>query len=71
MRKTLKALVVALVAGLLAITPATGFAKGGPNYGGGKHSGSHGGSYKGGKGSSHKGGTYKNSKTGNQYGKHK
>jgi hypothetical protein len=42
-----------------------------PNYGGGKHTESHGGTYKGGSGSSHKGGTYKNSQTNNTYGRHK
>ncbi|MEO8761709.1 MAG: hypothetical protein ABI388_09735 [Bacteroidia bacterium] len=43
-----------------------------PNYGGGKHTESHGGTYKGASsGSSHKGGKYKNSKTNNTYGRHK
>src|SRR4051812_22181590 len=44
---------------------------GGPHYGGGKHTSSHGGSYPGGKGRSHKDGSYKNNKTNDQYGKHK
>jgi hypothetical protein len=44
---------------------------GGPHYGGGKHTSSHGGSYQGGKGSSHKDGNYRNNKTNDQYGKHK
>lgn len=62
-----------LTAAALACTPV--FAKGGgsrTNYGGGKHSNSHGGHYKGGSsGSNHKGGTYSNPKGGNEYGKHK
>lgn len=41
------------------------------NYGGGKHTYSHGGYYKNGSGSSHKGGTYKNANTNNRYGTHK
>jgi hypothetical protein len=66
---------------LLALTFAFSFADpafargkkggGGPFYGGGHHSGSHGGTYKGASGSSHTGGKYINPKTGNQYGKHK
>lgn len=50
---------------------AKGGKGGGPSYGGGKHTSSHGGSYKGGKGSSHKDGSYKNNRTNDQYGKHK
>jgi hypothetical protein len=43
-----------------------------PYYGGGKHTGSHGGHYSGGSGgSSHKGGHYQNPRTNNEYGKHK
>lgn len=42
-----------------------------PYYGGGHHTGSHGGYYAGGHGSSHKGGHYINSRTGNHYGRHK
>jgi hypothetical protein len=42
-----------------------------PQYGGGKHTSSHGGHYQGGRGPTHKGGDYKNSKTGDRYGKHK
>lgn len=41
-----------------------------PNYGGGQHTYSHGGSYLGGSGSSHIGGTYQNPATNNQYGTH-
>lgn len=45
---------------------------GGPDYGGGTHTESHGGTYIGGQGgSSHKGGTYMNPNTSNQYGTHK
>jgi len=42
-----------------------------PNYGGGKHSKSHGGHYQGQQNSHHKGGHYKNPKTSDQYGRHK
>ena len=42
-----------------------------PNYGGGKHTKSHGGHYQGEKNSHHKGGHYKNPKTNDNYGKHK
>jgi hypothetical protein len=59
-------------AAALACTPV--FAKGGgrANYGGGKHTSSHGGHYKGvSGGSSHKGGTYSSPRGGNDYGKHK
>ncbi len=42
-----------------------------PNYGGGKHSKSHGGHYQGQQNSHHKGGHYKNPRTSDQYGRHK
>jgi hypothetical protein len=42
-----------------------------PNYGGGKHTKSHGGHYQGQQNAHHRGGHYKNPKTGDQYGKHK
>lgn len=65
-------LTVLLFALSFAYLPAQAKGKGGgPHYGGGKHSSSHGGNYAGGKGSSHKNGSYKNNKTGDQYGKHK
>jgi hypothetical protein len=44
---------------------------GGPYYGGGHHTSSHGGHYSGASGSSHRGGHYKNAKTHNHYGRHK
>ncbi len=59
---------------ILALTLASviGYSQTRPNYGGGKHTTSHGGTYQGGQGgSSHKGGTYSNPKTNNQYGTHK
>lgn len=56
---------------ILPVANAKGKGGGGPHYGGGKHTSSHGGNYKGGQGSSHKNGTYKNNKTSDQYGKHK
>ena len=44
----------------------------GPEYGGGRHTESHGGTYQNAEsGSSHKGGTYTNPNTNNQYGTHK
>jgi hypothetical protein len=42
-----------------------------PNYGGGKHTQSHGGRYQGETNSHHKGGHYKNPASGDRYGKHK
>lgn len=39
----------------LVSTPAASFAKGGPHYGGGRHTYSHGGHYVGGLGSNHRG----------------
>jgi len=42
-----------------------------PNYGGGKHTNSHGGHYQGERNSHHKGGHYKNPKSHDRYGKHK
>jgi hypothetical protein len=42
-----------------------------PNYGGGKHSKSHGGHYQGEQNPHHRGGHYKNPKTNDQYGRHK
>ena len=42
-----------------------------PNYGGGRHTQSHGGYYSGGTGSHHRGGHYINPRTLNTYGRHK
>jgi hypothetical protein len=42
-----------------------------PNYGGGKHTKSHGGHYQGQQNAHHRGGHYKNPKTNDQYGRHK
>jgi len=41
-----------------------------PNYGGGKHTTSHGGSYPGSVNSHHKGGHYSNPSSSNRYGTH-
>jgi hypothetical protein len=71
--RSLASLIVAL---LLFITPVFGQRHGSgrsssrPNYGGGKHTESHGGHYQGEQNSHHKGGRYKNPKTADQYGKH-
>lgn len=72
--KTKLALSIAiLAASALASVPAFAKGSGGrTNYGGSKHTSSHGGHYKGGSGgSSHKGGTYSNPKGGKEYGKHR
>ncbi len=68
--RTFASLVVAL---LLFITPAFGqrHSSARPNYGGGKHTKSHGGHYQGEQNSHHKGGHYKNPKANDQYGRHK
>jgi hypothetical protein len=62
-----------IVALLLFITPifAQHHSSSRPNYGGGKHTKSHGGHYQGERNSHHKGGHYKNPRTADQYGRHK
>ena len=72
----MKSFVILAMTICMAFASSLAEAKGGsggsrPNYGGGKHSSSHGGNYQGGKGSSHKGGEYKNNRSGDRYGKHK
>lgn len=68
--KPFASLIVAL---LFFITPAFGqrHSSTRPNYGGGKHTTSHGGHYQGEQNSHHRGGHYKNPRTANHYGKHK
>jgi hypothetical protein len=58
-------LTTAAATALLLFAAITAEARGGPHYGGGRHSYSHGGHYSGGSGSSHRGGSYRNSSTGN------
>lgn len=65
----MKTISLALVL-VVGCAPLTLYA-GGPHYGGGKHTSSHGGHYSKGSGSSHKGGKYKNGSTSDQYGHHK
>jgi hypothetical protein len=65
--------IVLIVALLFFTMPAFGqrHSSSRPNYGGGKHTTSHGGHYQAEQNSHHKGGHYKNPKTANHYGKHK
>lgn len=60
-----------LIALAVLMSAEVAIARGGPHYGGGHHTYSHGGHYVGGSGSSHRGGHYV-SRTGNRhYGCHK
>jgi hypothetical protein len=76
--KAFKLLIVLFLAALLSFGPPTfgqhhssRSSATRPNYGGGKHTKSHGGHYQGQTNSHHKGGHYKNPKAEDQYGKHK
>jgi hypothetical protein len=69
MRRILSLILALALASTLFISTAFGQRR--PNYGGGRHTTSHGGRYSGGRGSSHRGGHYRNVRTSNRYGRHK